>query len=127
MELYTCYSPAGEKFELSRANYLDCTQHYGFSVSAPSDYVAPEVDEAGEGEGADEEAVTEDADEDAVDEDAVDEDAATDADDADADAPLTFADKDAVKTYLRDAGVDFDGRASFDDLVELANLNADTE
>jgi hypothetical protein len=113
-QLYTCFSPEGEKFELTRPNFLDCTQHYGFTTSRPNAVEVVEDDDAPVEDVVEDEAVVGDdedapvADDDA--EDAIVEEA----------SEIEFEDKDDVKRYLRSQGIDFDGRASFADLVAVA-------
>ncbi len=125
-QLYTCYSPSGEKFELSRANFLDCTLHYGFTTNAPGAPAAPipapvEAPAPVESSAPEEIIEDEDGEDAALDEDGEDADYADFANEVDEAEPLTFADKDAVKAFLRDRHIEFDGRASFDTLVALAS------
>lgn len=113
-ELYTCYSPKGEKFELPRANYLDCIQHYGWTKGPPSG-VAP----VSEAPAPVSEAPVEQA------------PAATESEqvpaadpEKDADEELDFdaMDKDTLKAFIRAnfPDAEFDGRASRETLADLA-------
>ncbi len=140
-KLYTCYSPDGEKFELTRLNFLDATSNFGFTEKPP----APEGEDADEGEegegddpdsedsGADEspveneEPVTEPEAEEPVVEEAVSEVAVEDAateeastEEAATEPPYNASDKDSVKAFLREKSVEFDGRSSLEDLLKLA-------
>ncbi|USM11592.1 hypothetical protein vBCbaSRXM_147 [Citromicrobium phage vB_CbaS-RXM] len=135
--LFTCYSPSGEKFELTRPNYLDATQNFGFTTNAPG--AAPAADEGDEDDAAEAERLAAEAEAAAASEPATEpttaegETTATDeqpATDAPAEEPTTEApafdpeDKDSVKAYLRKNEIQFDGRASLADLVALANGEA---
>lgn len=126
--LYICYSPKGEKFELSsRANYLDCITHHGFTTTPPSGFVAEPIDESeiedenefsedevqrDDQEQESEEAPSEAADEGQEEEVVIEQEA------------LAFESAADAKAYLREKGVQFDGRLSLADLTDLANGKA---
>lgn len=129
--LFTCYSPAGEKFELTRPNYLDATSNFGFTTTPPG--TAPAAADEDEIDDLDDEEQDE-QDEQPADETPADESDETEADEpVEVEAPVTEApaadeapafdpnDRDSVKTFLRKNEIEFDGRASLADLVALAN------
>jgi hypothetical protein len=109
-DLHVCYSPKGEKFELTKANYLDCTQHFGFTTTPPSNLPAVEAEVEADAEPE----VEADAEPEAEVE------AEAEIEDAE-EAAFDPEDKDSVKAYLRANEIEFDGRASLADLVDLAN------
>ena len=132
-DLFVCYSPKGEKFELTRPNYQDATQNYGFTVSPPSAVAVS--DEPDDDENAD---VDTDADENGdenadADDDANDTDD-DDADDTDDDASDFFTvaadfpeDKGEIKDYIEAKFPDavYDKRMGRDDLIAFAIAKAE--
>lgn len=117
--LHVCYSPKGEKFELSRPNFLDATQNFGFTTNPPASAEQDEADGAPSAESPVEpteevEAVetVEEAEEPVSEE-------VTEAP-AKEELPYDAADKNSVKEFLRSKGIEFDGRSSLDDLLKLA-------
>lgn len=101
-QLFVCYSPKGEKFELTRANFRDVTQNYGWTQFPPKGVEAP-VEPAPASIPAPAPAAGDTANVDYV-------------------AMYAAMDKNALKALIRTNFPDatFDGRASRDDLAALA-------
>lgn len=104
-QLFVCYSPKGEKFELTRPNFRDVLQNYGFTQHPPvavaaTAPVAPAPAPAP----------------------AAPAPVAGDTANVDYLAMYAEMDKNGLKAFIRTNFPDatFDGRASRDDLAELA-------
>jgi hypothetical protein len=103
-QLFVCYSPKGEKFELTRANFRDCIQNYGFTQHPPKGVeAAPEPTPAPTPDPAPAPVAGDTANVDYV-------------------AMYGAMDKNDLKALIKSNWPDatFDGRASRDDLAALA-------
>lgn len=109
--LFVCYSPSGEKFELSRPNFLDATQHFGFTSAAPTEKPL-KASVKSPLEAAVKEPVS------------IKREVEDDEQPADEEPAFAPNDRDSVKAFLRKSEIEFDGRASLTDLVALANGDA---